>query len=73
MAKSEMEWYDYLLVVLMMAGAIVWLPIGILPLIGMAPFNLLTYLFGEGILTNLIYSLAGIAGLISIFVFPWGK
>jgi uncharacterized membrane protein YuzA (DUF378 family) len=74
MAKNEMEWYHYLLVILMMIGAIAWLPIGLLPLLGIAKWNLVEAVFGVGtILTNIVYTLAGAAGLISVFIFPWSK
>lgn len=41
-------------------GAIVW------GLIGFFNFNLVTWIFGESILTNIIYIIVGICGLINI-------
>ncbi|CDA23673.1 putative uncharacterized protein [Mycoplasma sp. CAG:611] len=41
-------------------GAINW------GLIGLFDFNLVTFIFGEGTLTKIVYTLVGIAGLINI-------
>ena len=35
-------------------------------LIGLFDFNLVTFIFGEGTLTKIVYILVGIAGLINI-------
>jgi len=46
--------------VLTIIGAINW------GLVGLFQFNLITSLFGEGIITNFIYILYGLCGLINI-------
>lgn len=56
-----METIQKICLVLTIIGAINWL------LIGIFNFNLVTTIFGtEGMLTNIVYILVGIAGLINI-------
>ena len=50
-------------VILTIIGALNW------GLIGLLDFNLVTFLFNDSILTNIIYILVGISGLIDISYF----
>lgn len=49
--------------ILTIIGALNW------GLIGLLDFNLVTFLFNDSILTNIIYILVGISGLIDISYF----
>ena len=55
-----METLQKFCLVFTIIGAIVW------GLIGFFNFNLVTWIFGESILTNIIYIIVGICGLINI-------
>lgn len=56
-----METLQKVCLVLTIIGAVVW------GLIGIFDFNLVSYIFGEGsMLSRIIYTLVGIAGLINI-------
>lgn len=44
-------------------GAVNWGLIGVTALMGGESFNLVTTLFGTGLLTNTVYTLVGLAGL----------
>jgi len=44
-------------------GAVNWGLIGITPLLGMDPVNLVEILLGTGMLANLVYTLVGLAGI----------
>lgn len=63
MAKKNMEWYDWLAIVLLVVGGINW------GLYGVFSFNLVQFLLGQiPILAKIVYALVGIAGLYG-FVF----
>lgn len=55
-----METLQKVCLVLTIVGAIVW------GFIGLFEFNLVTSIFGEGVISRLIYTLVGIAGIINI-------
>ena len=56
-----METLQKVCLVVTIIGAVVW------GLIGIFDFNLVSYIFGEGsMLSRIIYTLVGIAGLINI-------
>ncbi len=56
-----METLQKVCLVLTIIGAVVW------GLIGIFDFNIVSYIFGEGsMLSRIIYTLVGIAGLINI-------
>lgn len=58
-----MELLQKICLVLTIIGAIVW------GLIGVFDFNLVATIFGDGtLLSRIIYSLVGIAGLINIYL-----
>ena len=59
--KDEfMETLQKICVVFSIIGAIVW------GLIGFFNFNLVAFIFGDSILSNIIYIIVGICGLINI-------
>ncbi|MBR1376394.1 MAG: DUF378 domain-containing protein [Bacilli bacterium] len=55
-----METLQKVCLVFTIIGALNWLLIGILD------FNLVTFIFGESMLTNIVYILVGIAGIVNI-------
>lgn len=55
-----METLQKICLVFTIIGAIVW------GLIGFFDFNLVTWIFGETMLSNIIYIIVGICGLINI-------
>ena len=55
-----MESLQKIALVFTIIGALVW------GMIGLFDFNLVTFIFGEGTLTKIVYTLVGIAGLINI-------
>lgn len=55
---SVVEWVAFVLVIV---GALNW------GLVGLFNFNLVTTLLGEGMLTNLIYDLVGLAALVMLY------
>jgi uncharacterized membrane protein YuzA (DUF378 family) len=57
---AKMEWYDWLMIVLMTVGAINW------GLVGAFDFNLVEWIFGQGWFTNLLYILVGVSGIVGI-------
>ncbi len=60
---GEMELLQKICLALTIIGAIVW------GLIGIFDFNLVATIFGDGtLLSRIIYSLVGIAGLINIYL-----
>ena len=58
---AKMKWWDWLSIVLIIVGAVNW------GLVGAFGFNLVSWIFGVGTLTNVIYVLVGLAGLFSIY------
>ncbi len=62
---SAIEWVTF---VLLVVGGLNW------GLVGLFDFNLVTTLFGEGLLTSVVYDLVGLAALVELyFVFMPGK
>jgi uncharacterized protein len=55
---SVVEWIAF---VLLVVGGLNW------GLVGLFNFNLVTTLFGEGTLTNLVYDLVGLAALVELY------
>lgn len=67
MAKGDMEWYDYAIVVLLIVGAVNW---GLHAL----DYNIVDKLLGMGsVWSKIVYGLVATAGVVSIFRFPWNK
>jgi len=58
MEKSVVDWIALVLVII---GALNW------GLVGLMNFNLVTTLFGNGIVTKIVYDLVGLAALYSIY------
>jgi hypothetical protein len=56
---TKMKFYDWIAFVLLVIGGINW---------GLAVFNfnLVTFLLGSGLLSKIVYSLVGIAGIFGI-------
>jgi uncharacterized protein len=63
---AQMEWYDYVMVVLILAGAVNW------GLVGIFDLDIVYKIFGN-VLSKLVYIAVGIAGVVSIFRFPWSN
>ena len=57
--KGALSW---LAVILVIVGALNW------GLVGLLNFNLVSTIFGEGLITKVIYSLVGIAGIYDIYL-----
>jgi len=61
MAK-DMEWYDWIMIALVIIGAINW------GLVGLFNFNLVEKIAGIGTtFTTIIYALVGVSGVVSLF------
>lgn len=56
-----MNWIDWTAFTLLVIGGLNW------GLVGVFDFNLVSWLFGTGVITTIVYVLVGISGLISAF------
>lgn len=59
---NKLSGLDWIAMILVIIGGINW------GLVGLLNFNLVTTIFGTGMLTNIIYDLVGLAGLYMLFV-----
>jgi len=60
MAKRKgMEWFDYLAIILLIIGGLNW------GLVGLMDFNLVTFIFGVGLITQLIYTSVFVSAIYS--------
>lgn len=57
----KMNWIDWTAFTLLVIGGLNW------GLVGVFDFNLVSWLFGTGVITTIVYVLVGISGLISAF------
>lgn len=55
-----MKYLNYIVLTLVIIGCLNW------GLIGFFSFNLVTFLFGDSLLTNIVYILVGLSGLYAI-------
>lgn len=58
---AKMEVFDWVLIVLILIGAINW------GLVGLLGFNLVTFILGSGIEASIVYTIVGLAAVMSIF------
>ena len=54
---AEMKWYDWTAFVLLVVGGINW------GLVGLLDFNLVSTIFGTGVLAKIVYGAVGVSGL----------
>ena len=58
--RDYMETLQKILLVITIIGAVNW------GLIGLLDFNLVAMIFGDGVISRIIYTLVGISGLVNI-------
>jgi uncharacterized protein len=62
MAKKKMKWIEWVAFVLLIVGGLNW------GLVGLFDLNLVTLLFGESIMTKIVYGLVGASAVYGAFI-----